>query len=276
MDPRRFDTLARSLTTAASRRSALVALMVGVAASVAPGLDAATTRRRRRGQGRSGQAATERNHRNHGDHVRTEKKNPKKGKKKKNKKPSSPVPGPAPGPASCVLDCSGGRNCGGNGCGGLCGSCTAPQTCSGGGTAGVCGSGSCTPVCTNLDTGFPRSCGSDGCGGLCGSSGANSGLCVDGQVCKADGNCGCPPENPDLCDGCRDLKTDELHCGFCGNNCNPGLTCCNGRCVNLERDSANCGACGRVCPQGPGGATFACCRPGVCSTDTYPPNTCEA
>ncbi len=60
----------------------------------------------------------------------------------------------------CTPDCTG-KECGDDGCGGSCGTCTAPQTCGGGGTVNVCG---CTPrtTCPAGDN-----CGSvpDGCGG---------------------------------------------------------------------------------------------------------------
>jgi hypothetical protein len=51
IDPRHFDRLARSLTTAASRRSALVGLVAALFSPFAPDFDAEAKRRRRRGKG---------------------------------------------------------------------------------------------------------------------------------------------------------------------------------------------------------------------------------
>jgi len=76
---------------------------------------------------------------------------------------------------SCVANCSG-KNCGDNGCGGSCGTCSSTQFCSG---AGVCVD-NCTPNCTST-----HNCGDDGCGGSCGS--CNSGnLCTQGNCCTVN------------------------------------------------------------------------------------------
>jgi hypothetical protein len=75
-------------------------------------------------------------------------------------------------PGGCTPDCSG-KNCGDDGCGGSCGSCTGGETC----VSGVCTG--CTPDCSG------KNCGDDGCGGSCGS-------CSGGQVCN-DGVCEDPP-----------------------------------------------------------------------------------
>jgi len=81
----------------------------------------------------------------------------------------------------CTPDCTG-KECGDDGCGGSCGTCTAPQTCGGGGTVNVCG---CTPrtTCPAGDN-----CGSvpDGCGGT-----LNCGTCANGQTCTNNVCGGC-------------------------------------------------------------------------------------
>lgn len=75
---------------------------------------------------------------------------------------------------ACVPNCAG-KQCGGDGCGGSCGSCGAGQACS---PAGTC---ACVPNCTG------KTCGPDGCGGVCGP---NGGGCASelyecsGGVCK--------------------------------------------------------------------------------------------
>jgi hypothetical protein len=66
------------------------------------------------------------------------------------------------------------RNCGGDGCGGSCGTCTAPAACS---ADYVC---QCTPSCAG------KTCGDDGCGGSCGT--CTTGTCVAGQ-CSCAGRC---------------------------------------------------------------------------------------
>ena len=70
---------------------------------------------------------------------------------------------PEPEPEPCVPACDA-KTCGDDGCGGSCGTCTAPATC--------VSSNCCTPECTDLV------CGDDGCGGSCGD-------CGDGQQCTA-------------------------------------------------------------------------------------------
>ena len=126
----------------------------------------------------------------------------------------------------CAPDCDG-KQCGPNGCGGVCGSC-APGTlceedqcvacepqCDGlacgddqcGGTCGecdpfdTCEAGQCIVCEPNCDG---LVCGSDGCGGTCGE-------CADGLVCTTDQQCvECEPQ----CEG--------LICGpnGCGGTCN--------------------------------------------------------
>lgn len=97
----------------------------------------------------------------------------------------------------CVPDCEAqcdGKFCGPDGCGGACGTCPGGFEC---GTDGKCYDVACTPDCTG------KVCGSDGCTGDCGA-------CTAGDICE-DGACvvgpcsGIPPEGK--CDG--DVS---LHC----------------------------------------------------------------
>jgi hypothetical protein len=179
MDPSRFDTLARSLTTASSRRIALLALVTGLVAPFAPDLDAGATRRKRRNMGGNPRRSAQHESTNR---LGMEK---KKGKKKKKKKKTTLTP-TSPAPPTCTPNCSGGRNCGANGCGGVCGACSGTETCGGGGMPGVCGSSSaCTPACTG------------------------------GRDCQSNGTCTCPPEKPhaapeQYCDDtCRECCIDS-------------------------------------------------------------------
>jgi hypothetical protein len=87
-----------------------------------------------------------------------------------------------------------------------------------------------------------------------------------GGPCFADYNCGFAIE-PACCNGfCRDLSTDPLNCGACGQAIPFGAVCFQGervcqvpaqdfcpnpdRCVNLQVDLNNCGQCGRSVPAG--------------------------
>jgi hypothetical protein len=97
--------------------------------------------------------------------------------------------------ASCTPNCSG-RQCGTDGCGGSCGKCGTNTTCNT--SAGQC---VCTPNCSL------RQCGSDGCGGSCGTCGANA-------TCDTStGQCICTPD----CTG-RACGPDPV----CGTTCGPG------------------------------------------------------
>lgn len=72
----------------------------------------------------------------------------------------------------------------------------------------------------------------------------------------------------DDCNGRADegfnLRRDPQHCGACGNRCDAGSNCCNGRCVNPNNDNANCGGCGTRCPDG------TRCRSGMCMSTGMP------
>ncbi len=104
----------------------------------------------------------------------------------------------------CEPQCFG-RNCGPDGCGGVCGLCDEGQVCEN----GLCVD--CTPDCADAE------CGPDGCGGLCGS-------CDPGEQC-VEGTClgTCNPEcegrecGPDGCGGLCGVCTspDRCHDGSC-------------------------------------------------------------
>lgn len=115
---------------------------------------------------------------------------------------------------SCCLPACGGKQCGTDGCGGVCGtcpsgyacqsnSCVCEPNCSGkqcgsngcGGSCGTCSSGSscvsgqcqCTPNCAG------KQCGSNGCGGSCGACGSGTSCNAQGQ-CTAPGGCTPPAQ----------------------------------------------------------------------------------
>ena len=107
-----------------------------------------------------------------------------------------------------------------------------------------------------------------------------------GTACSTARPC-CRGRNLACCAGtfstiCVDTRTNNTHCGRCGNNCGKGRYCsnglccptgtvnrrgiccafthqnCNGVCKNLQTDVANCGTCGTVCP------TNSICSKGKC------------
>ena len=75
---------------------------------------------------------------------------------------------------------------------------------------------------------------------------------------------GCPPSKTD-CDGkCINVKTDEKNCGYCGNSCDRGETCKNGKCVSRS--------CRKNCDDGDACTKDSCIR-GRCVND---PIVCDA
>ncbi len=61
--------------------------------------------------------------------------------------------------AACTPSCNG-KQCGSDGCGGSCGTCSAGTTCN---ASGTCDANACVPNCNG------KTCGDDGCGGSCGT-----------------------------------------------------------------------------------------------------------
>jgi uncharacterized protein (TIGR03382 family) len=147
---------------------------------------------------------------------------------------------------SCVL-----KECGGDGCGGLCGQCFGAETCIGGKCV-------CVPSCGGAQ------CGDDGCGGTCGS-------CTSGATCVA-GACKCAVHSHTGC--CGDAVCWYNSCDAqedvvisCPNGCSEGS------CLGCEPDCAGkaCGAdgCGGWCPD-LCGAGWHCTESGCASDVTVP------
>ena len=154
--------------------------------------------------------------------------------------------------ACCAPECAG-KQCGSDGCGGLCG--VGPSD--GCVTEKVCFEGSCcAPNCTNP----PKSCGDDTCGGFCGE-GPQDG-CPDGQVCTGSFDC-CTP----FCVG-RECG-DDTCAGNCG-DCDPGFKCndqfqceiCVPDCVAKDCGDDGCGGnCGSCTVEQVCHAGGWCCTP---------------
>ena len=158
----------------------------------------------------------------------------------------------SPDAAACAPYCVG-RNCGDDGCGGSCGSCTSPDKPICDTAQGVCVA-TCVPQCTG------KTCGDNGCGGSCGS-------CVDGLTCLPQGLC-VPPAwtcNPayfaaaDACDckcgawdpDCADATTVVAGCGSfeacdksgkCVSAIPAGWTCLGSQYAALDACDCGCGA----------------------------------
>ena len=143
----------------------------------------------------------------------------------------------------CLTDCDG-KECGDDGCGGICGSCGDNQSCEGGTCTclftkcnteccvegAVCWAGQCCyPDCVD------KNCDSDGCGNLCGScsddtycdAGVCKPLCGNGECKGGETKCSCPVDCGDPCDG------QECGDDGCGGNC--------GLCAELWAEGYSCG-----------------------------------
>jgi hypothetical protein len=177
-----------------------------------------------------------------------------------------------PGVCACAPQCDG-RECGPDGCGGVCGwcdggvcqdgQCQCQPDCAGrecgpdgcGGSCGACGEGvdcvdgecDCAPQCAG------RECGPDGCGGECGQ-------CAAGEGC-VDGSCTCLPQcttaecGPDGCGG---------SCGSCAGDqeCIDGQCVCTYNCIDRECGSDGCGGSCGTCAEG------QVCQDGKCKGDS--------
>jgi len=100
---------------------------------------------------------------------------------------------PDQGGEVCVPQCEG-KECGPDGCGGVCGTCEQGKTCNE--STGKCEA--CQPNCEG------KECGPDGCGGVCGT-------CEQGKVCN---------ETTGLCEECQP-NCEGKECGNdgCGGSC---------------------------------------------------------
>ncbi len=139
-------------------------------------------------------------------------------------------------PINCQPSCAGagaGKECGDDGCGGICGICQAPNRCS---SAGQC---DCRPSCAG------KECGDDGCGESCGT-------CYSPQTCSAYGQCGCTPN-------CSGKECGDDGCGGLCGTCSPSsATSCSsaGQCTPLSTGVNTGSLCNASAPCG--GSTDAC------------------
>ncbi len=160
----------------------------------------------------------------------------------------------------CVCDpwCAG-KQCGDDGCGGLCGECPAVSQCQSGWF--------CTSWCSQACQG--KQCGPDGCGGLCGT-------CQENAACNDEGKCvvGCVPDcKGKYCgsDGCGG------HCplnSYPPKSCPPGSSCQDGKC---QLDSPCVPSCEwKECgDDGCGGSCGECPAPILCSVAGFCGDKCS-
>ena len=150
-------------------------------------------------------------------------------------------------PPVCTPVCEG-KDCGYDGCGGLCGSCDDGSYCNE--TESSCVEGTCEPSCGD------RLCGPDGCGGLCGT-------CSEGTYCDVAFAC----ETYTCSPNCADKQCGDDGCGGTCANCPEGETCNSaGACIE-STCSPSCGdkQCG---PDGCGGFCGTCDEGFYC-TDSF-------
>ena len=176
----------------------------------------------------------------------------------------------------CTPNCAG-KECGSDGCGGSCGSCTGNENCMNGQCVAPC-----VPNCIG------KECGSNGCGGVCGS-------CPPGETCEA-GICEpIPSECGDItfegcCDGdtlfwCENGQIHSYNCaaGSCGWDGEDGYYNCgtSGGSDPSGQHPKDCGGCQPDCTEkecgddGCGGACGFCgplesCISGACVPDCTP------
>ena len=121
---------------------------------------------------------------------------------------------------SCTPNCVG-KDCGSDGCDGVCGYCAYGYVCS---PVGKCEASVCQKQCTvgSGEDEVYKECGLDGCGGYCG-------FCSELKTCGDDGFC-----YDQACTGdCTGKQCGDDGCGHSCGNCQFGEMCnSNGKCVD--------------------------------------------
>ena len=142
------------------------------------------------------------------------------------------------GELACTPVCDGVHgpsNCGDDGCGGSCGSCSAGWSC----VDGSCEEG-CTPSCIG------KECGDDGCGGSCGSCPIAAPVCTSVGACAPDCEPDCDAKEcgGDGCGGscgsCPGVAPNCTEAGICAPDCKPD---CEGRECGDDGCGGSCGDC---------------------------------
>ena len=208
----------------------------------------------------------------------------------------------------CTPDCAG-KDCGSDGCEGVCGTCGADETCVAGACIadgcmtdddclddedcvdGECVPAACEPECTD------KNCGFDGCDGTCGTCGADM-ICSEG-VCVAAGcspTAPCPAGFECIDTTCVSLCTPDCAdkdcgfdgcdgtCGTCaaGEVCNAAQQCepvCVPDCTDKDCGTDGCGGSCGTCAADETCNAAQQCEAAVCVPDcagkTCGPDGCE-
>jgi len=131
------------------------------------------------------------------------------------------------GISGCEAYCPSGAQCGSDGCGGVCGTCSEPTpNC----INYQCSDEACNPSCAG------KECGSDGCDDDCGTCSNLHGTtsCLSG-ICQPVCSSGYANCNDIDSDGCETQLGTNFNCASCGNNCTTlGQICSGGTCVDEE------------------------------------------
>ena len=169
---------------------------------------------------------------------------------------------------NCVPAC-GGKQCGPDGCSGICGVCPDTHYCDNYKCKPVC-----QPTCVGPD-GVPKECGGDGCGGSCGSCPPN--MQCDGGQCEnvCIPSCGGKQCGSDGCGGVCGFCPDGFACTPSGSCESVGPVCGDGACDFWDGESCktcpwDCGPCGDGCTvtQWPG-CNGCACEECVCAQDPF-------
>jgi formylglycine-generating enzyme required for sulfatase activity len=184
----------------------------------------------------------------------------------------------------CEINC-GGKECGGDGCDGTCGSCQAPTVCTNGICIGCgdgqCGAGEhkcncpedCTGGCSGCCAG--TECKTENTLTFCGSGGETCDECTGGEQCVG-GNCLCVVEDHQACSGGKLYWYDSCNVQGSQVSCDDANACttdgCSGsQCTHSNvQNNTSCGG-GKSCQTG------VCqyhCGDGVCASTPPGTETC--
>ena len=180
------------------------------------------------------------------------------------------------GKCKCDIQCAG-KDCGDNGCGGVCGQCGDKETCVAGKCQSNCGNNVCGPdencatcpadcgckaglVCFESACCTPGTC--DGLGFECGEHQDNCGGTLKcgacskyaKSYCDSSGHCQCSAD-------CVDKECGDNGCGGICGDCAPNQTCDLGTCTCPGVKCNN-----ECCKDGDTCYENACCTPGTCES----------
>ena len=148
---------------------------------------------------------------------------------------------------SCAPKCKG-KACGDDGCGGSCGSCKGDTVCS----SGACVSGLCASLC---GSGYPEGCGNK-CECYCDNQCFEYGDCCE-AVCES-----CPDFGDCCTPSCGDQQCGPDGCGGSCGQCGKLQDCIKGQCVDKCKPQCD----GKVCgDDGCGGLCGPCELPALCA-----------